>query len=74
MLKSIKKSLCFVPKAAPLLKEIGVCDKNFCLCDNLIKKIMKEQKLNLISIEITQNDIKIIDKAINKKMRSFKCD
>ena len=84
--KSIKKSLCFVPKAVHhsllIEREIGVsvCDKNFCLCDNLIKKMMKEQKLNLISVSIekenfpTQDDIKIIDKEINQKMRSFKCD
>ena len=59
---------------------VSVCDENFCLCDNVIKKIMEEQKLKMVKISMnekfpTQQDIKIIDKEINEKMRNIiKCD
>ena len=73
--KSIKKSLCFVPKAVhhSLLidREIGVsvCDKNFCLCDNIIKKIMEDQKINIVNLSMKEKDEKPKFDNIG-----FKCD
>ena len=71
----IKKSLSLIPKAGL------ICNQNFCSCDNAIKKIMEEQKLKIIKISMndkkspTQEEIKILDKEINQKMRNIiKCD
>ena len=70
--KSVKKSLCFIPQTVhqSLLidKKIGVsvCDINFCLCDNVIDKIFKEQNIKKINISIKKEE--------EKKFSNFKCD
>jgi len=60
--QSVKKGLCFIPKAVhhSLLidREIGVsiCNKDFCLCDNMINKIIKEQGLKKVSVSIEKEE------------------
>jgi hypothetical protein len=70
--QSVKKGLCFIPKAVhhSLLidKEIGVsiCNKDFCLCDNMINKIIKEQSKNVVSLSIEKDE--------KPKQQNTKCD
>lgn len=71
--KSIK-SLCLVPTVVhhSLLidKEIGVsiCNDNFCLCDNMIKKIIEEQQIKMVTLTIKQKD------DDNQPRKNTKCD
>ena len=60
--QSVRLGFCFIPKTVhhSLLidREVGVsiCNKDFCLCDNIINKIIKEQGKTVVSLSIEKDE------------------